>query len=80
MNQTELFAAPRALPEGFEYRAEFLDCAQEHELLAHIRLLPMQEAQYKEWRARRRVVSFGGRSDYITGQLLSVSGGLTMVG
>ena len=36
MNQTQLFAAPRALPEGFEYRAEFLDRAQEHELLAQI--------------------------------------------
>jgi alkylated DNA repair dioxygenase AlkB len=64
VNQTQLFAAPRALPEGFEYRAEFLDRAQEHELLAQIRLLPLQEAQYKAWQARRRVVSFGGRYDY----------------
>ena len=64
MNQTQLFAAPRALPEGFEYCPEFLDGTQEQELLRHLRLLPMQEAQYKEWQARRRVVSFGGRYDY----------------
>ena len=64
MNQTELFTAARTLPEGFEYREDFLDCAQEHGLLEHIRLLPLQEAQYKEWQARRRVVSYGGRYDY----------------
>jgi alkylated DNA repair dioxygenase AlkB len=63
VNQTDLFGAP-AWPEGFKYCADFLDGAHERELLAYIRLLPMQEARYKEWQARRRVVSFGGRFDY----------------
>jgi alkylated DNA repair dioxygenase AlkB len=64
VNQTELFAAAPALPVGFEYVADFLSVAHEQELLAHIRLLPLEEAKYKEWRARRRVASFGGRYDY----------------
>jgi alkylated DNA repair dioxygenase AlkB len=64
VTQTDLFGSAAALPEGFGYVSEFLSAAEEQELLEHIRVLPMQEAQYKEWRARRRVVSYGGRYDY----------------
>jgi len=37
---------------------------QEAQLLEVIRTLPFEEAQYKEWRARRRIVSYGGRYDF----------------
>jgi alkylated DNA repair dioxygenase AlkB len=67
--QAELFASAPALPDGFLYAADFLTVAQEAELLEHIRALPFQQARYKEWRARRRVVSFGGSYDFSRNQL-----------
>ena len=38
-------------------------------MLALISRLPFQEAQYKEWHARRRIVSFGGQYDFTRQQL-----------
>jgi len=64
MVQSELFAGPGALPEGFTYAADFLSAAEEGELLARIGELPLAAAQYKEWRARRRIVAFGGSYDF----------------
>jgi alkylated DNA repair dioxygenase AlkB len=64
VNQRELFAAPAAWPEGFRYAPEFLSAAQEEALLLQIRALPFAPAQYREWHARRRIVSFGGRYDF----------------
>jgi alkylated DNA repair dioxygenase AlkB len=62
--QAELFACERFLPEGFRYAAGFLTPARERELLEHFRELQFHEAQYKEWRARRRIVSFGASYDF----------------
>lgn len=65
MSQVELFApAPRSWPDGFIYAPEFLTRAEEAALLAQITPLPFQEAQYREWHARRRIVSYGGRYDF----------------
>lgn len=64
MTQAQLFAASPAGPPGFTYTPQFLSLAQEAQLLEVIRTLPFEEAQYKEWRARRRIVSFGGRYDF----------------
>ncbi|MBS0580500.1 MAG: alpha-ketoglutarate-dependent dioxygenase AlkB [Proteobacteria bacterium] len=63
--QGALFAgtAAEALP-GFHYHPEFLSAAEEGELLERIGALPWQQAQYPEWHARRRIVSFGGRYDF----------------
>lgn len=69
VNQQELFASQLALPEGFTYAPGFLTVAQEAQLLEHFQALPFQEAQYKEWRARRRIVSFGGSYDFSRQQL-----------
>lgn len=69
MDQGQLFAACSALPEGFDYAAAFLSPEQQVELLEQIRVLPLQEAQYKQWRARRRIVSFGGRYDFTRNEL-----------
>ena len=62
--QAQLFQAPPAWPAGFTYAPEFLSVAQEAPLLELIRTLRFEAAQYKEWRARRRIVSFGGRYDF----------------
>ena len=69
MNQQELFASRLAVPEGFTYAPGFLTVGQEAQLLEQIQALSFQEAQYKEWRARRRVVSFGGSYDFSRQQL-----------
>jgi alkylated DNA repair dioxygenase AlkB len=69
MIQAQLFSVPADGPAGFVYVREFLSEAQEAKLLALIRELPFEEAQYKEWRARRRIVTFGGRYDYSRNEL-----------
>ena len=62
--QAQLFAASPAGPPRFTYAPQFLRVAEEAQLLEAISTLPFEEAQYKEWRARRRIVSFGGRYDF----------------
>jgi alkylated DNA repair dioxygenase AlkB len=58
-------AAERAArPEGWRYQADFLSAAEEAELLQLIAKLPLQAARYREWTARRRIVSYGGRYDF----------------
>ncbi len=70
MMQSELFVgAVAAKPLGLKYEPDFLCAQEETQLLALIRGLPFQEAQYKEWHARRRIVSFGGRYDFTRHQL-----------
>jgi alkylated DNA repair dioxygenase AlkB len=69
VTQGELFAPRSAPPEGFLYRTDFLSPAQEAQLLEQIRALPFRQAQYKEWRARRRIVSFGGSYDFSRNEL-----------
>jgi alkylated DNA repair dioxygenase AlkB len=66
--QGNLFPLP-PFASGFAYEADFLSPEEEASLLAWIRELPLAEAHYKEYRARRRVVSFGGRYDYDANQL-----------
>lgn len=62
MKQVELF--PRKLPAGLEYRDDFLSDDEEAELLAFVRALPLQEAQYKQFTARRRTLSYGSSYDF----------------
>jgi hypothetical protein len=62
--QTDLFEPDGSLPEGLRYADNLLTAAQERELLAHLGALEFREAEYKEWRARRRIVAFGGRYDF----------------
>jgi alkylated DNA repair dioxygenase AlkB len=69
VSQQELFTASPPLPDGLTYAPDFLTTAQEGQLLEVIRALPFEQAQYKEWRARRRIVSFGGRYDFSSNEL-----------
>jgi alkylated DNA repair dioxygenase AlkB len=54
------------LPQGLVYRPDFLTPAEERELLAAIRTLPLAEARYKTFTAKRRIASFGAGYDFTT--------------
>jgi alkylated DNA repair dioxygenase AlkB len=63
--QFDLFEpARRALPPGLELRTEFIDATEETALLDAIARLPLAEARYKEFSARRRIASFGSQYDF----------------
>ena len=73
--QLALFAAAAptsgpALPPGWAYRPEFIDADEEAALLAVIATLPLHEARYKGYTARRRVAHFGTSYDYDDNRLL----------
>ena len=55
--------------EGFSYRPEFLDQAEEETLLTHVRNLPFREFEFHGYTGKRRVVSFGWKYDF-SGQKL----------
>ena len=69
MNQQELFVAAPPLPDGLAYATDFLSRAEEAQLLERVRGLPFKQAQYKEWSARRQIVSFGGSYDFSSNEL-----------
>ena len=56
-------------PEGFVYEPEFVTLAEETELVSFIRRLPLEEAKYLQYTARRRIVSFGGSYDFSSQEL-----------
>lgn len=56
--QGQLFGPANALPEGFVYVEEFIDAAEERALLNAVAALPLEEARYKEYTARRRIALF----------------------
>jgi alkylated DNA repair dioxygenase AlkB len=69
--QADLFGEPQqAGPEGLAYQSDFLSTGQEAALLQWIGGLPFQEARYKAYTARRRVVSYGNRYDFDDNRLL----------
>ena len=60
-------SAPRIapeLPEGFVYERDVITRDEEAALLSIIANLPLHEATYKEYTAKRRTVSYGGKFDY----------------
>ncbi|HEX7045249.1 MAG TPA: alpha-ketoglutarate-dependent dioxygenase AlkB [Burkholderiales bacterium] len=68
--QRDLFDATPPLPEGLIYWPDFITAAEEAELLAEIERLPLREAQYKSFTAKRRIQSFGVAYDFRTNALL----------
>jgi alkylated DNA repair dioxygenase AlkB len=52
------------LPPGLIYRTDFLDRDEERALLEQIRELPLREAQYRQYTARRRTVNYGFSYDF----------------
>jgi len=69
MKQTDLFPSSRGLPPGFEYRPDFVTAAEEAGLLAKIRDLPFEEARYKQYVAKRRIVAYGASYDFSANEL-----------
>lgn len=69
-SQKDLFAATPTAPECFAYAEDFLSTAEEDELLSAIRALTLEEAPYKQWTAKRRIVSYGGHYDFESNELL----------
>ena len=62
--QGELFGALPVLPGGLEYRLEFITAEEEQALLEEFRKLPLENAAYKEYTARRRTTAFGSEYDF----------------
>jgi len=62
--QTDLIESGETLPEGLIYEPAFLGEDEECLLLEAIQSLPFKEAEYREWHAKRRIVSYGGRYDF----------------
>jgi len=62
--QPDLFAPRSALPDGLVYRPDFLTPDDEHALVEVVRALPLAEARYKEFTAKRRIASFGFGYDF----------------
>jgi alkylated DNA repair dioxygenase AlkB len=57
------------MPEGLLYQPDFLAREDEAALLAEISALPLEEAKYKAFTAKRRTVSFGSSYDFETNVL-----------
>ena len=66
----DLFDDAAPLPDGLVYQREFLGVDDEAALLAHLATLPFEAARYKDYTARRRVVSYGSRYDFGDNALL----------
>lgn len=58
----------QAIP-GPLYQADFLTNAEESKLLQVVSSLPLRAALYKQYTARRRIVSYGGSYDFDTNTL-----------
>ena len=77
MAQTDLFddgsavlpSAPVLLPPGMVYQRDFLDEAEEKDLIALVQAWPLEAMRYKAYTARRRVLSFGGKYDFEANRL-----------
>jgi alkylated DNA repair dioxygenase AlkB len=61
---------PKGLPDGLVYEPAFLSHDEERDLIAFIASLPLTEAMYKGYTAKRRVLSYGGSFDYDANRLM----------
>lgn len=62
--QGELFADAPPLPSGLAYAAALITTVEEQLLIEAVRRLPLHEARYKEYTAKRRVMSYGSAYDF----------------
>lgn len=67
--QLTLFGGDTAAPEGLRYQSEFISKGEEHNLITHLRALPLAPFQFGAFEGKRRVASFGWRYDYFEHQL-----------
>ena len=57
------------MPEGLLYQERFVSMEEEQALLAEIRALPLEEAKYKAFTAKRRTAAYGSSYDFETNVL-----------
>lgn len=57
------------MPNGLLYQEEFLSRDDEQGLLAEIRALPLEEAKYRSFTAKRRIAAYGSSYDFDTNEL-----------
>jgi alkylated DNA repair dioxygenase AlkB len=57
------------LPDGLRLQEGFLSREEEAQLLDIVTALPLAAARYKQYTARRQVISYGGSFDYDTNRL-----------
>ena len=57
------------MPDGLLYQESFLSLEEEQGLLAEIRALPLEEAKYKVFTAKRRIAAYGSSYDFDTNAL-----------
>jgi alkylated DNA repair dioxygenase AlkB len=62
--QTELFAAERPRPAGFDYRDDVLSPAEEKSFAERFADLPFKPFEFHGFLGKRRIVSYGWRYDY----------------
>jgi alkylated DNA repair dioxygenase AlkB len=62
VQQADLFGAT-SLPRGLSYAPGFIDAQLERDLLQRIAGLPLTEARYKQYTAKRRTLSYGAQYD-----------------
>jgi alkylated DNA repair dioxygenase AlkB len=62
--QAQLFGTDDLLPPGLVFAPDFIGAQLEADLLAVAAALPLREARYKEYTARRRVYAYGSRFDF----------------
>jgi alkylated DNA repair dioxygenase AlkB len=64
LSQPDLFQASPALPEGFRYQPDFLTANEEHDLVERFADLPFKEFEFRGYRGKRRVLSYGWQYDF----------------
>jgi alkylated DNA repair dioxygenase AlkB len=71
MSQQALFPSSTGpvFAQGYAYEAEFISASEETALVREIQRLPLAEAEYKQYTAKRRIVSYGGRYDFTANRL-----------
>jgi alkylated DNA repair dioxygenase AlkB len=68
--QRGLFARTPSLPDGLAYQLDFLTPGEERALLDEIARLPLAEARYKAFTAKRRIVSYGAGYEFDSNELV----------
>lgn len=69
MKQGELFGVLQRLPSGLVYQSDFIRRDEEAALLTEISNLPLREAKYKDYTAKRRIISYGASYDFSSNEL-----------
>jgi hypothetical protein len=70
MRQARLFVISPRLPAGMVYETDFITRAEEAALINEIVRLPLAEAKYKQYTAKRRIMSYGASYDFSRNELL----------